>query len=138
MSELEDIERDNPTVIPLAFLWRFHFAFLIGHPRHSIPSYAGAQSLPLAKTLASPSTNRPKMDIRSFGCFSITYEALESLALPLLYENLTRSAGSSGSPKWDVEVCVIDAEDLLGNPAYMVRKYCESVGIRCAGERMLP
>lgn len=33
------------------------------------------------------------------------------------------------SDKGDVEICVLDADDMLDNPALMIESYCKSVGI---------
>lgn len=39
--------------------------------------------------------------------------------------------------KNDVEICIIDAEQLLQDPAFTVKEYCKSVRIQYTGEEML-
>ncbi|KAJ8124148.1 hypothetical protein O1611_g9430 [Lasiodiplodia mahajangana] len=47
----------NPTVIPVEILKKFHWTFLIRHPRRGIPSYVRCCSPPLSETTGRPAGN---------------------------------------------------------------------------------
>ena len=122
---------ENPTVIPEELLQKFHFTFLIRHPRSSIPSYYRCTIPPLSEM-----TGFHYFDPREAG-----YKELR-----LLFDFLVKSgqigpriAGKGDrSHKLDasnvvneqVEICVIDADDLLDNPNGIVEAFCKSVGIK--------
>lgn len=115
-------EPGNPTVLPMEILKRFHFTFLIRHPRRSIPSYWRCTIPPLDK-------------ITGFCHFMPSeagYDELRRFFDFLLEE---RQIGPAVAQKYDalrdgeVSITVIDADDLLDNPEGIIEAYCKEVGI---------
>jgi hypothetical protein len=103
----------NPTVIPLELLRKFHFTFLIRHPRRAIPSYYRCTIPPLSA----------KTGFHSFMPSEAGYNELRRLFDYLMAEGLI--GGSNGG----VKITVVDADDLLDKPAEVIRAFCEDVGI---------
>ncbi|KAK0610257.1 hypothetical protein DIS24_g12114 [Lasiodiplodia hormozganensis] len=116
------IQPDNPTVVPSALLSRFHWTFLIRHPRNSIPSYHRCTVPPLA-AVTGWSHYLPS---------EVGYGELRRL-----FDYLRRVGVVGGSSSEEaVEVCVIDADDLLDDPAGVIQRYCESVGVEFSPEML--
>ena len=126
-------EPGNPTVVPHAILKKFHFTFLIRHPRLSIPSYYRCTVPPLDKMTGfydfMPSE-------AGYGELRRVFDYLHSNNLigPKIAglgavgtENKSNSITNSDSGH--VEICVIDADDLLDNPSGIIEAYCKSVAI---------
>jgi hypothetical protein len=122
-------EPNNPTVIPADLLATYHFTFLIRHPKFSIPSYYRCTIPPLDKMT---------------GFYNFRPDEAGYDELRRLFDYL-RSEGQIG-PKFagqkqedgnaevnghsgGVEICVIDADDLLDNPSGMVEAFCKTTGI---------
>ncbi|EFX00691.1 hypothetical protein CMQ_7693 [Grosmannia clavigera kw1407] len=101
----------NPSVIPLAILRRFHFAFLIRHPRHSIPSYYRCTVPPLVQTT----------EFHDFLTCEAGYAELRRLF------DYLRAQRVVGGP--DVPIVVIDADDLLDRPTEAIDAFCRHVGL---------
>ncbi|POR39136.1 Uncharacterized protein TPAR_00664 [Tolypocladium paradoxum] len=102
-------EPGNPTVLPLDVLRRFHFTFLIRHPRRSIPSFYRCIIPPLN-------------DITGWTTFMPSeagYEELVRLFDFLLKEKIVDRD----------RLTVVDADDLLDNPEETIRQYCDRTGI---------
>ena len=124
-------EPKNPTVIPEAILKNFHFTFLIRHPRSSIPSYFRCCSPPLAAATG-------------FDFFDPSEAGYAELRRFFDYLRLTGQigpevAGQSGATNGNegakghtggVEICVVDADDLLDNPSGLIEAFCKSTGVR--------
>ncbi|KAL2140585.1 hypothetical protein VTI28DRAFT_3595 [Corynascus sepedonium] len=116
----------NPTVIPTPLLRKFHFTFLIRHPRRAIPSYYRCTIPPLSS----------KTGFHHFMPSEAGYDELRRLFDYLLQEGIisttapqqqqTNGDHHSESP---VKVTVVDADDLLDKPAEVIRAFCEDVGI---------
>jgi hypothetical protein len=117
-----EAESGNPTVVPTDILNKFHFAFLIRHPKHSIPSYWRCTIPPLdaitgfynfMPSEAGYDEQRRLFDyLRSCGQIG------------------PKLAGQDGEQKSGaVDICVIDADDLLDNPSAILEQFCKSVGI---------
>lgn len=117
-------EAGNPTVIPKEILEKFHFTFLIRHPRASIPSYYRCCVPPLVE----------KTGFAEFMPSESGYDELRRFFDFCKDSGLTgpkicgRESGEVVKPG-SVEICVIDADDLLDNPEGILRKYCESIGL---------
>ncbi|KAI4944418.1 hypothetical protein J4E86_009477 [Alternaria arbusti] len=122
-------EPNNPTVIPKDLLATYHFTFLIRHPKFSIPSYYRCTIPPLDKMT---------------GFYNFREDEAGYDELRRLFDYL-RSEGQIG-PKFagqkeadandqanghtgGVEICVIDADDLLDNPSGMIEAFCKTTGI---------
>jgi Sulfotransferase domain len=125
-----EAEPDNPTVVPADMLAKFHFTFLIRDPHSSIPSYFRCTVPPLD-------------EITGFNEFYSSEAGYDEVRRVFDYlrkighvgPRLTgKIAGSSkGEPNGvkpdGVEICVLDADDLLDNPAGIIEAYCKSVGL---------
>ena len=133
-------EPGNPTIIPTDILKRFHFAFLIRHPRSSIPSYYRCTVPPLDKMTgfydfmhneAGYQELRRLFDyLRSVGQVGPGIASRIPAAADM--DGHTMSNGHSTG----VDICVVDADDLLDNPNGVIEAFCKSVGIEYS-DRML-
>lgn len=102
-------EPGNPTVMPLEALRRFHFTFLIRHPRLSIPSFYRCTIPPLVdKTTYTP-----------FMPCEAGYRELAQLFDFLVREGVVDKG----------RVTVVDADDLLDHPEEVIRRFCHRTGI---------
>ncbi|RAR07775.1 P-loop containing nucleoside triphosphate hydrolase protein [Stemphylium lycopersici] len=149
-------EPNNPTVIPAALLATYHFTFLIRHPKYSIPSYYRCTIPPLDAMTgfynfrpdeAGYDELRRLFDyLRSEGQIGPKFagSAQETEANGHQtnghqtnghqtngnhtngdHTNGNQTNGHTGG----VEICVIDADDLLDNPSAMIEAYCKTTGI---------
>jgi hypothetical protein len=126
----------NPTVVPGELLQKFHFAFLIRHPKSSIPSYFRCTIPPL-----SDMTGFDYFDPKEAG-----YKELRTLfdflvkdgqIGPNIAGSGNRTFGAeNGSTingsiahKNNVEICIVDADNLLDNPYGVIEAFCKSVGL---------
>lgn len=99
----------NPTVLPLDILHRFHFTFLIRHPFRAIPSYYRCCVPPLSATTGFTHFRADEAGYRELRAF---------------LEFLLRAGVVARD-----ELCVVDADDLLGSPREVVARYCDVVGL---------
>jgi len=120
---LHDKTVENPTVVPKELWEKYHTTFLIRHPRSSIPSYYRC-------------TVPPLVEMTGFETFDPAEAGYRELRL--LFDYLRgggcigpKLAGESGSdPNGNhVDICVIDADDLLDNPYGVVEAFCKSTGV---------
>jgi hypothetical protein len=129
----------NPTVIPLPILRNFHFAFLIRHPRRSMPSYYRCTIPPLsAKTgwdsflpsEAGYDELRRLFDyLRQVGLVDASGPGQENGDGGPVQNGGAVQNGGSRNGNGGVKVTVVDADDLLDKPAEVIRAFCEDVGI---------
>lgn len=136
-------EVDNPTVVPAAMLGKFHFTFLIRDPHYSIPSYYRCTIPPLDaitgfydfyESEAGYDEVRRVFDylrkIRLVGPHDANGNATATGASNGVYVNGDGVNGSAVPANTKrAEICVIDADDLLDDPAGIIKRYCKSVGI---------
>lgn len=134
-----EAEPENPTVVPFELLSKFHFTFLIRDPHYSIPSYYRCTIPPLEDVTgfhefypseAGYDELRRVFDyLRKVGLVGprVATSAIEDEANKAngVSDHHHRSNGKKGG----VEICVVDADDLLDNPSLMIETYCKSVGI---------
>jgi hypothetical protein len=121
------IEPGNPSVVPLSVLKKFHWTFLIRHPRYSIPSYYRCTIPPLDAITG----------FYNFMPSEAGYDELRRLFDYLKAQNLVGPAvaGKEGSTaitghtEDKVDICLIDADELLDEPAEVIEGFCKSVGI---------
>jgi hypothetical protein len=127
----------NPTVVPLSLLRKFHFTFLIRHPRSAIPSYYRCTIPPLSY----------RTGFNNFMPSEAGYDELRRLFDYLKQEGVIgqqkqdqqqengetvngTSDGVNGHHNGEgIKITVVDADDLLDKPAEVVRAFCEDVGI---------
>lgn len=102
-------EPGNPTRLPLDVLKRFHFTFLIRHPRRAIPSYYRCTIPPLDEIT---------------GFYNFMPSEAGYLELVRLFDFLIE-AGIVDKKN----ITVVDADDMLDNPEGVIRQYCDRVGV---------
>ena len=145
-------EPGNPTIVPTDILGKFHFTFLIRHPRSSIPSYYRCTVPPLDKLTgfydfmpneAGYQELRRLFDyLRSVGLVGPGIASRIPAAVDRDGYTMTNGhATTNGSTMTNghsakVEICVVDADDLLDNPNGVIEAFCKSVGINY-NDRML-
>lgn len=124
-----DTEPNNPTVLPMEILGKFHFTFLIRHPRFSIPSYYRCTIPPLDKVTGFYNFMPSEA---GYDELRRVFDYLRSAGLvgPKIagQAEINGHARSNGAPR-GVDICVIDADDLLDNPTGVIEAYCRSVGL---------
>ncbi|KAI9653977.1 MAG: helicase [Bathelium mastoideum] len=126
-------EQDNPTVIPETLLQQFHFTFLIRHPRFSIPSYYRCTVPPLDSVTGfynfMPSEAGYAELRRFFDYLRQSGQVGPQLAgqLPNGHNGAANGHTARTPP---VDICVIDADDILDNPEEMIEAFCKSTGIK--------
>lgn len=137
-------EPGNPTVVPEALLSRFHFTFLIRHPRSSIPSYYRCTLEPLRAMTGWEHFDPAEAGYSELRRF-FDYVREKGLVGPKMAgstagnvngTNGTNNGVHGHTTENEVEICVIDADDLLDDPYGTIEAYCKSVGIPYS-ERML-
>ncbi|KAL8725179.1 MAG: hypothetical protein Q9166_007509 [cf. Caloplaca sp. 2 TL-2023] len=122
-----EAEPNNPTVIPQETLEKFHFTFLIRHPRSSIPSFYRCCVPPLDEV-----TGFYDFMPSEAGYYELRrlFDYLRSVGQVQAELPDQPSGGDAVIGCQRVELCVIDADDLLDNPAGMVEAFCKSTGIQ--------
>ncbi|KAI9887511.1 MAG: hypothetical protein M1823_000690 [Watsoniomyces obsoletus] len=156
-------EPGNPTVLPRSILEKFHFTFLIRHPRSSVPSYYRCTIPPLNKItgfdefmpsemgydelrrvfdylkdegLIGPNIARLENGTNQHqemagnetnGVVSSDHHATNGVVV----ENGQKNGfvEEKKKEKEKIDICVIDADDLLDNPPVIIEAYCRSVGL---------
>ncbi|MCJ1424825.1 hypothetical protein MMC29_002713 [Sticta canariensis] len=128
-----DPEPNNPTVIPRVILEGFHFTFLIRHPRSSIPSYYRCTVPPLDEVTGfhdfMPSEAGYDEVRRLFDYLRSINQIGPHIAGREIEKVETNGNSNTNGDSSQVEICVLDADDLLDNPSGIIEAYCRSVGI---------
>lgn len=134
-------EPGNPTVIPKDLLANFHFTFLIRHPRNSIPSYYRCTIPPLDEMTGFYNFRPDEAgydELRRFFDFLRSEGQIgphfAGEIIDGAINGVNGEKGTNGTNEVDghgkgVEICVIDADDLLDNPTGIIEAYCKSTGI---------
>ena len=118
-------EPGNPTVVPLETLSRFHFAFLIRHPRRSIPSYYRCCVPPQSEVTGFTHYMPAEAGyIELVRLFDLLRE--RGLVGPALARDGERPTPGTG----EVSVTVIDADDLLDKPQEVIEAFCRETGLQ--------
>jgi hypothetical protein len=123
-------EPGNPTVVPLERLSKYHYTFLIRHPRLAIPSYYRCTIPPLSSITGVhkyQASDAGYAELRRFFDF-LNYKGVigPSIAGRLNSHGFNNAEANANER---VEICVIDAEDLLTNAPAMMEAYCRIVNI---------
>ncbi|KAL4880227.1 hypothetical protein BJY04DRAFT_82975 [Aspergillus karnatakaensis] len=137
-------EPGNPTVMPKEILETFHFAFLIRDPHYSVPSYYRCTIPPLAATTGFTYYDPAEAGYDEMRRF-FEYLRAESLIGPhiatreeVTADDILNGGSENTAPakpvsspdaKVGVEICVVDADEMLDSPAAMMEAFCRSVGI---------
>lgn len=117
-------EDGNPSIIPRELLEKFHFTFLIRDPHSSIPSYYRCTIPPLD-------------DVTGFYDFYPNEAGYDELRrffdfakdTGLVGQKLAGQQNGSNADDGKVDICLVDADDLLDNPESIIKQYCQSVGL---------
>ena len=128
-------EPGNPTVIPVSLLSKFHFVFLIRDPHHSVPSYFRCTIPPLDDI-----TGFHDYDPREAGYDELRrgFDFLRKAHLvgPRVSSrddddvaNGAINSKEDGEYDSGIEICTVDADDLLDSPVEVIRTFCQSVGV---------
>ena len=124
-------ETTNPTVLPEEILQGFQFAFLIRHPRSSVPSFYRCTVPPLDKVTGfynyMPSEAGYAEVRRLFDYLRVTGRIGPNIRRQGGNEDETANGKAYGS---EVDICVIDADDLLDNPSGIIEAFCHAVDIK--------
>lgn len=143
-----EAEPDNPTVVPAEMLARFHFTFLIRDPHSSISSYYRCTVPPLDEVTGFyefyPSEAGYDEIRRVFDYLRRIDHVgphLNGMTVDSGKGEVNETTASSkghvnGFKPAGVDICVVDADDLLDNPAGIVEAYCKSVGIEYVPEML--
>lgn len=139
-----EAEHGNPTIMPKEILDEFHFTFLIRHPRYSIPSYYRCTVPPLDKLTgfydfmpseAGYDEVRRVFDyLRSIGQVGPNIATRDTKETETSRHDITNghiNGHTNGitNGRNGVDICVVDADDLLDSPKLIVEAFCKSVGI---------
>ena len=124
-------EDHNPPVVPRAILERFHFTFLIRHPNRAVPSYYRCCIPPLVeRTGFNPwmASEAGYDELRALFDYCPNSGLIGPKVCGRDDAPKETATGNSGSDS-NIEICVIDADDLLDDPEGVLRKYCSSIGL---------
>lgn len=122
-------EPGNPTVMPRELQEQFHFAFLIRDPHYSVPSYYRCTIPPLDEV-----TGFYNYDPLEAGYDELRrhfdYLRREGLVGPRVATRPDLHLEDESKHKETIhEICVVDADDMLDNPAPTIEAFCRSVGL---------
>ncbi len=127
-------EPGNPTIVPRELLEKFHFTFLIRDPHSSIPSYYRCTLPPLVELTGwhefDPSEAGYDELRRFFDYLRESGQVGPRFAkAPATSGEMNGNGVHVNGDKADIEVCVVDADDLLDDPEGIIRSFCKSVGL---------
>ena len=126
----------NPTVLPLEILQKFHWTFLIRHPRSSVPSYYRCTVPPLSETTGFH-TYMPSE--AGYDELRRLFEYLRSVGEigpetagatdPPTESAQEQGQGQGQGSKGKIQICVVDADDLLDDPQGIVKAFCATTNL---------
>ena len=127
-----EAEPGNPTVIPEEILSQFHFTFLIRHPRSSIPSYYRCTVPPLDEITGfheyMPS-EAGYVELRRVFDYLRKVGQIGSGVATYKTTNGHVATSDEARASSQVEICIVDADDLLDDPKGIIKAFCKSTGI---------
>ncbi|KAI1807956.1 P-loop containing nucleoside triphosphate hydrolase protein [Daldinia bambusicola] len=121
-------EEGNPTVLPLDVLKKFHWTFLIRHPRRAIPSYFRCCVPPLDEVTGFKEflpSEAGYAELRRL----FDYLREQRIVGPAVAGSESNGDKVDGSGSGGVTITVIDADDLLDHPNDVVKAFCRETGI---------
>jgi hypothetical protein len=129
-------EPGNPTVMPRELQEKFHWAFLIRDPHYSVPSYLRCTIPPLDEV-----TGFHNYDPLEAGYDELRrhFDYLRETGLvgPRVATRPELGGDAQSDSASGVEICVIDADDMLDEPAKTIEAFCNSVGLPYNPEMLL-
>ena len=135
-------EPGNPTVMPKEIMDRFHWAFLIRDPHYAIPSYYRCCIPPLDDVTgfyeyypseAGYDELRRTFDyLRRSQLVGPNLATREGEVVDDVDGVLKPVKGKTKSTAYDsgVDICVVDADEMLHNPGPVMEAFCKSVGLK--------
>ena len=112
----------NPTIVPDEILREFDWAFLIRHPRRSVPSYYRCTIPPLDKVTG----------FYNYMPNEAGYDELRRL-FDYFKEKQLIGPAKAGEPDAEkqqrISITVIDADDLLDKPYEAIEAFCKATGL---------
>ena len=122
-------EPGNPTVIPSKLLEQFQFAFLIRHPKSSIPSYYRCCIPPLNEMTGFEGF---RSDEAGYVELRRLFDHLREKGMigPAMAGDMKGPVNGESKHMTTAPICVIDADDLLDKPAQVLKVFCNSVFIQ--------
>lgn len=119
-------EPGNPTVMPRELQAQFHWAFLIRDPHYSVPSYLRCTIPPLDDI-----TGFHNYDPREAGYSELRrhFDYLRETGLVGPRVATRPELSGDAEKQSSIEICVIDADDMLDEPAKTIEAFCNSVGL---------
>lgn len=132
-----EAEPGNPTVFPVKTLEKFHFTFLLRDPHSSIPSYYRCTVPPLDSVTGFYEFYPSEAGYQEIRRVFDYLRQVGHIGPHLNGKNL-QAGGSKyqDSNQGGVDICVVDADDLLDDPAGMIKAYCQSVGLKYEPEML--
>ena len=118
----------NPTVLPLDVLRQFHWTFLIRHPRSSVPSYFRCTVPPLCDTTGFYNYMPSEAgydEVRRL----LTYLKDIGEIGPGIAGQTSNDVSANKGKVSGVDICVVDADDLLDSPKGIIKAFCDSTGL---------
>jgi hypothetical protein len=110
----------NPTVVPLDILKKFHFTFLIRHPRRGIPSFFRCCVPPLDEITG----------FKDFMPNEAGYAELVRLFDFLREQKVVGPAmAGEATQEGEISITVVDADDLLDKPKEIIEAFCRETGL---------
>lgn len=122
-------ESGNPTVIPEQVLKKFHFTFLIRHPRSSIPSYFRCTVPPLDTVTGFYNFMPSEAGYDELRRVFDYLRSVGQVGPHVSGQDEPTKNGATNGHSDTVDICVIDADDLLDDPSGIIEAYCKSVGL---------
>lgn len=134
-------EPGNPTVMPKEIMERFHFAFLIRDPHYAVPSYYRCTIPPLddmtgfyeyyPSEAGYDELRRTFEYLRRCRLVGPNLATREGEVVDEVDGVLQPVKGRTKNTAYDsgVDICVVDADEMLHNPGPTMEAFCKSVGI---------
>lgn len=132
-------EEGNPTVVPKDMLQRFHFTFLIRNPHNSIPSFYRCTVPPLeeiTRFFDFYPNEAGYNEVRRFFDYCRSSGFIGPQHRSQAGSEANGVENGVNGPAKGVEICVLDADDLLDNPERIMKGYCQSVGLEYTPEML--
>lgn len=130
-------EPTNPTLLPVAELAKFEFAFLIRHPYLSVPSYYRLSQAEKKDTSRVHKVKRSDLGYPELRCLFDFLRDESLIGSPVSPAAVITTSNGMCKPE-DIktngeihhvinldDVCVINSEDLVEHPEQIVSAYCE-------------
>ena len=123
-------EIGNPSVIPEAVLRKFHFTFLIRHPRSSIPSFYRCTVPPLDNITGFHNFMPSEAGYHELRRLFDYLRSVSEIGPDVAGQTEPNTDNETEHRAERAQICVVDADDLLDKPNEVIETFCKSVGIK--------